>query len=141
MNNVLIADHNVEAACKLADALASLGIITAVAFSEEHAVQAARRCVPDQIFIDLCLPIHGGFSALRALKQLDTLATTKFVALSYVMEPPVTFAIGMAGFDNHLRKPISLPVALNTIVNQLQSRPYVTSSERRIDKQTELRVE
>lgn len=86
--------------------LENAGFEVAQASSGAAGIEAARRCVPDLILLDIQLPTMDGYAVARHLRTNPDLGRVPIVAVtSYAMVGDREKAMA-AGCDGYLEKPI-----------------------------------
>lgn len=113
---VLVADDAKTIADILSMFFKMQGMETAVAYNGEEAVDLARRFEPDLICSDLDMPVMDGYEAARKIRHLNP--EVVLVAISARGEPEDLHRCREAGFDFHLRKPVS-PGELRTMIAEV----------------------
>ncbi len=113
---VLVVDDNEDAARLLADLLTAVGHATAVAFDGPAALETARLYRPDVVLLDIGLPVMDGFEVARRLREEVLVgAPLRLVAITgYGQEHDRARAL-IAGFAQHLTKPVALDAVLAAI--------------------------
>jgi two-component system CheB/CheR fusion protein len=102
-------------------ALRLLGHEVALAFTGAEGLEEARASSPDVIVCDIGLPGLDGYQVARAVRSDRSLAATTLVALTGHVSPEDVRRAMEAGFDLHLRKPLSVE-HLRRILEQLPAR-------------------
>jgi CheY-like chemotaxis protein len=118
---VLLIEDNRDAAQALGMALRLLGYQVSLAFSGAEGLEKARDSLPDVIICDIGLPGLDGYQIARAVRGDRSLAATTLVALTGYVAPEDVRQATEAGFDHHLRKPLSVE-RLQQILEQLPPR-------------------
>jgi CheY-like chemotaxis protein len=77
---------------------------------------------PDVVLCDIGLPDVDGYEVARALRQEESLRSTRLIALSGYAQPEDKLRARDAGFDAHLSKPSPLD-ELNAVVAGAPSGP------------------
>ena len=109
MTTILIAEDNEMNRDMLSRRLEKKGFHTVLAFDGQAGIDAAARCVPDLILMDLSLPVVDGWQATRRLKADVALRQIPVIALSaHAMATDREKALG-AGCDDFDTKPIDMP--------------------------------
>ena len=129
---LLIVDDNRDEADSLAILLGYRGYHIDVAYSANEALEAASRCRPEVLLLDLGLPEMSGYElAARLQDQLDhpvLIATTGFADEAYRRQGEEV------GFEYHFVKPVSvarLRQVLESVVKARRpSRPSPTEAPR-----------
>lgn len=87
--------------------LESHGYSVTVAVDGPSGLEAARRCSPRAILLDIQLPRMDGYAVARALRQIPDLARTPIIAVtSYAMPGDREKALA-AGCTGYIEKPIN----------------------------------
>lgn len=97
--------------------LESAGYGVRVAHDAEDALAAVQAFTPDAALIDLGLPVVTGFELLSQLKQMPTLANTKYLALTAYDTDDIRKRSAAAGFAVHLTKPVRLELLLESLAS------------------------
>jgi CheY-like chemotaxis protein len=112
---VLVVDDNEDAATLMAEALALHGYATRAAFNGAEALEAAAELAPDVVLLDIGLPVMDGYEVARRLRQDGRCAAARLIAITgYGQETDRRRAV-VAGFDEHLTKPVSVSQLVATI--------------------------
>ncbi|RZA22117.1 MAG: response regulator [Lysobacteraceae bacterium] len=77
------------------------------AFDAETGIEAARREVPDLIFLDIVLPGMDGFSALRTLRRDPVTKDVPIIMISGNAQATEQFYVQRIGADDFMKKPFS----------------------------------
>jgi response regulator RpfG family c-di-GMP phosphodiesterase len=72
-------------------------------------LKAAMEFQPDLVLLDVCLPDHSGRDLLRALRAQPPSANLKVIMFSGLATPDDLAGMLLAGADDFLAKPISVP--------------------------------
>jgi signal transduction histidine kinase/ActR/RegA family two-component response regulator len=104
--SILIAEDNHDTADALALYLQLSGNITRVAYSGAEALAIANEWRPEVVLSDIGLPDMDGYALIRAMRGLDGLASTTFVAITGYASDSDKIAAIEAGFDAHMTKPV-----------------------------------
>ncbi len=121
-HRVLVVDDNRDAAEMLADVLGAAGHRACVAFDGPDALRLAPDFHPELAVLDIGLPVMDGYELGRRLRELPTLADLKLVALTGYGQASDRARSHEAGFDEHLTKPVELPV-VEALVRRLLGGP------------------
>lgn len=105
MTHLLVVDDAVDAAETLALWFDALGHAARVAFDGRQALDAARRSMPEVIFMDLDMPVLDGFGAAQAIRASPHADAPFIVALSGQQGSDVQSRTPASGFDCYLHKP------------------------------------
>jgi len=105
---VLIIEDNMDAALTLADVLELDGFEVRVARDGTSGIALARQLKPDVILCDIGLPDVDGYDVARALREDESLRSTRLIALSGYAQPEVELHAEEAGVDAHVSKPAPL---------------------------------
>jgi two-component system CheB/CheR fusion protein len=112
---VLVVDDNVDAAESMAMLARLWGHDVHVAHTGPEALQAAEKCRPDVIVLDIGLPGLSGYDVARQLRQRPDFHRTVLVAVTGYGQDEDRRRSGQAGFDHHLTKPVA-PAALQRVL-------------------------
>ena len=107
---VLVVDDNTDAAGSLATLLQLWGYEAHVAHNGPAALEAARRCIPEIVLLDIGLPGMDGYQVARQLRGLTGLERVLIVAVTGYGQEEDRRRSQEAGFDHHLVKPVDLAV-------------------------------
>ena len=115
---VLVEDSaDIRETCK--DALESLGCEVQVAETGPAGLECILSGKPDVALVDIGLPGMDGFELSRRARAMG--CTVKLVALTGYGSPEDHQRARLAGFDEHLTKPVTIPVLEETLANALAS--------------------
>jgi signal transduction histidine kinase len=115
---VLVEDSaDIRETCK--DALELLGCEVHVAETGPAGLECILSAKPDLALVDIGLPGMDGFELSRRARALG--CTVKLVALTGYGAPEDQQRARLAGFDEHLTKPVTIPVLERAIANTLAS--------------------
>lgn len=125
--SILIAEDNPDSRDALRALLEAYGFHVLEAQNGEEAVRRAIETKPDLVLMDIMMPVMDGLEATRRLRQEKDFPQVPILALTAMAgsrEPAIE-----AGCDDHLPKPIDIPVLLNRIrmwlENGTRSQPAV----------------
>ena len=104
--SILIAEDNHDTADALALYLQLSGNTVRVAYSAAEALTIAKEWRPDVVLSDIGLPDMDGYALIRALRGLESLPNTTFVAITGYASDSDKIAAIEAGFDAHMTKPV-----------------------------------
>lgn len=104
---VLVVDDNVDAAESLALILEMSGYSTVCAFDGPSALDAAERCDPHAIVLDIGLPGMTGYEVAQKLREHSRFRDTMIIAVTGYGQDEDRRKSAQAGFDQHLVKPVS----------------------------------
>ena len=116
---VLVVDDNVDAAEMLAAALSMHGCDVHVAHDGPTALRIAAERRFDAALLDIGLPVMDGYELAARLRELPTVASTRLVAVTGYGQESDRQRAKLAGFRDHLVKPVDLGV-LASIVSTIQ---------------------
>ncbi|HET8734580.1 MAG TPA: ATP-binding protein, partial [Anaeromyxobacteraceae bacterium] len=105
---VLVVDDNEDAAELLAEALRERGHEAHVAFDGPSALALASRVHPRVGLLDLGLPVMDGYELARRLRDQETGRELALVAVTGYGQDMDRRASALAGFAEHLVKPVDL---------------------------------
>ena len=105
---VLIVDDSEDAASLLAEVVSALGHQPRVVHDGTAALDLARRFQPDIALIDIELPVMDGYQLAGLLRREPWAAHLFLVAVTGHAEPSARQQSRMAGFHDHIAKPLDL---------------------------------
>jgi PAS domain S-box-containing protein len=105
---VLVVDDNVDAAQSLAVLLEMSGHAVELAYDGPTAIEAAIRCQPEVVVLDIGLPGLDGYQAAQRIRQHASLKSIVLIALTGYGRDTDRQRSKDAGFDHHLVKPANL---------------------------------
>lgn len=111
--NILVVDDNRDSATSLARILEFDGHTVVTLFSAHEALAFVADSPPDVVLLDIGLPEINGYEVARRLRA-GGFKSALFAATGYGQADDVQRAI-VAGFDEHLVKPIDIPKLLALI--------------------------
>ncbi len=111
---VLIVDDNQDGADALARMFGLMGHHAEVAYGGIKALQLAAHLDPDLVFLDIGLPEIDGYELARRLRRTVKRAT-RIVALTGYGTQEDRRRTSEAGFDEHVVKPVALPIVREII--------------------------
>ena len=126
---ILVVEDNPDGRESLVALLVALGYEVAEAEDGVQAVDVARAFAPRLVLLDLGLPGMDGFAVARALRADARLRDARIVALTGWGAERDRARTAEAGFDDHLTKPVELPV-LRNVLSALASVPVRDASSR-----------
>ncbi len=104
--NIVIVEDMEDSREMLAELLSMQGHHTQVAENGESGLELIRRVTPDLALVDIGLPILNGFEIARQLRSDSTYDCIRLVALTGYGQSSDREAIKVAGFDDHIVKPL-----------------------------------
>jgi PAS domain S-box-containing protein len=107
---VLVVDDNRDAADSLANLLGSLGAEVRIAYDGHAALAAVAEHPPHIVLLDLGMPGMDGFEVARRLADRPQRGEFRLVALTGWGQQTDRERTRKAGFDDHLVKPLQLPL-------------------------------
>lgn len=108
-HRILVVDDQMDVALALSMLLETLGHEVDTASNGPAALHTAAVFQPDVVIIDLGLPQMNGFEVARRLRQSQTAAPLRLIAMTgYSQDEDTDERIQAAGFDSRLLKPIDL---------------------------------
>jgi CheY-like chemotaxis protein len=114
---VLVVDDNHDAADLLAEGLSADGHSPVVAYDGPAALAVAAVFKPHLAFLDIGLPAMDGYELAQRLKQLPGLSGIHLIAVTGYGQASDRMRSKVAGFDEHLVKPIDVQRAAELIVS------------------------
>jgi CheY-like chemotaxis protein len=112
---VLIVDDNEDSANSLALILKLGGHETASVYSASAALECAVSFKPDVVLLDIGLPGMDGYEVAQKMRELPGLRDVRLVAVTGYGRSDDRLRARDAGFDDHLTKPVELPVLEKTL--------------------------
>ncbi|TCG03964.1 hypothetical protein BZM27_44365 [Paraburkholderia steynii] len=101
--SILVVDDNRDTADAIALYFELSGHETRVAYRADEALDIVANWTPDVVLSDIGLPDMDGYELVRALRKLERLQATTFVAITGYADDRT--AALEAGFDTHMPKP------------------------------------
>jgi CheY-like chemotaxis protein len=114
-HRILVVDDNLDAAASLAMLLAAMGHDVDTANDGPGGIAKAATMRPDLVFLDLGMPRMDGLETARHLRALPDGKDMTVVALTGWAQQHDLLRTRMAGFDEHLLKPID-PLELDRLL-------------------------
>lgn len=105
---VLIVDDNRDAAVALASLITELGFEVRTAHDGPEAIEIAREFGPDTALLDIGLPAMDGYTLGTRLRRLHDGAPLRLIALTGYGQVTDRARSLLAGFDQHVVKPVGL---------------------------------
>ena len=115
---VLVVDDNHDAATSLSMLVSLLGHDVRTAFDGVEALDVANEFHPDLVLLDLGMPRMDGYEACRRLRAQPWCARTRVVAVTGWGRDDDRQKTRMAGFDQHLIKPVAPDVITGILTPQ-----------------------
>ena len=106
MARVLIADGNVDAACKLAQAVTSFGHQVETAFDGKAAIAVLQRFHPQIALLDINMSRANGYEVSRFIRSQTWGRTVTIVAITGLPTADNLLPAGASGIDLHFTKPM-----------------------------------
>ena len=103
---VLVVDDNEDALSLLSEALSLQGYQTHTASDPAEALVLAEQVQPDVALLDIGLPVMDGYELARRLRAQRAEDGLKLVAITGYGQPGDRELARLAGFDEHLVKPV-----------------------------------
>ncbi len=106
---VLLVDDEMSSLSSIAEMLLSYGADIEMAVSASDAIAVFKKSRPHLVVSDLGMPVEDGYSLIRKIRQLDRNegGTTAAIALTAYADSESREQALLAGFQEHLAKPIS----------------------------------
>jgi CheY-like chemotaxis protein len=115
---VLVVDDNTDALTLLSKLLEHLGHTVQAAASPREALELAREAPPAVALLDVGLPDMDGFELGRQLRAQPGCERTRLVALTGYGLPSDRERSALAGFEQHLLKPVTSAVLQRTLAGR-----------------------
>jgi two-component system, sensor histidine kinase len=103
---ILVVDDNVDSAESMAVLLRLKGYDVLTLHTGERVLATARGFRPDVMLLDIGLPEMTGYDVARAVRAAPDGAAVKLVAVSGYGRTEDRERARLAGFDEHLMKPV-----------------------------------
>jgi signal transduction histidine kinase len=104
---ILVVDDNVDGADTVALVLRLSGHEVRVAYDPAAALVSCQEHPPDVAVLDIGLPVMDGYELARQMRQLPSMRTAHFIALTGYGRDHDARQSSDAGFAEHLVKPVS----------------------------------
>jgi CheY-like chemotaxis protein len=104
---ILVIEDNVKNLKLVHDVLVYAGYEVVEARSGEEGLEAASRCTPDLVLLDLQLPGIDGHETLRQLRKTGQRPVPVVAVTAFAMQSDRE-QVFAEGFDGYLEKPISV---------------------------------
>ncbi len=130
--NALVVDDNPVNREVLQEALTNMGARIGLANDGTEALIQMRQNSFDIVFMDCSMPVMDGFTATRQWRGEETNARLPIVALTAYAEGAAGEDWKLAGMDDYVMKPFTIPALAATIVRLLPNKlsgALATSSE------------
>jgi len=127
--SILIAEDNPDSRDALRALLEAYGFAVLEAENGHKAVQTAIELQPDLVLMDIMMPVMDGLQATRNLRSSPDFRQVPIIALT-AMAGSRDMAM-QAGCDEHLPKPIDIPILLETIRGLLPATKGLGHGERK----------
>lgn len=112
---VLVVDDNQDAATSLGMLVELMGHEVRTAFDGVQALDLAGEFCPDVVLLDLGMPRMDGYEACRRLRAQPWGARMTVVAVTGWGREDDRHRTQLAGFDQHLVKPVAPDVIASTL--------------------------
>jgi len=113
---VLIVDDDADSADLLVQLLELRGHEVRSVHSASHAVTEAADFLPQVAILDVGLPDMSGYDLAQLLRKSEALAGCKLIAVTGYSGDAVLARCKMAGFDQHLVKPVDLEALARSVL-------------------------
>ena len=122
LRRILVADDNQDSAESMARVLRLMGHEVETAHDGIAAVEAAERCRPDLVLLDLGMPRMNGYDACRRIREMDWGRSMLVIAQTGWGQDEDYSRTKEAGFDGHLTKPTDFDT-LEKLLSSLPIKP------------------
>lgn len=126
VESVLVVEDNERNLKLVRTVLEHAGFDVRAAGTAEDGVAAAVARPPDVVLMDLQLPGHDGYWALRALREHPATRGVPVLAVTALAMAADRHRVEQAGFDGYVEKPISvrdLPGQVRDVIDRRGGRP------------------
>lgn len=127
---VLIIEDNQDAAESLRALLTHFGHQVYLAHDGPAGLEQVAALRPDVVLCDIGLPSMDGYEVARAIRRNEELKGVYLVALTGYARPEDVQRVADAGFDRHLRKPLSLAILQQVLADAPCASPSGEGAER-----------
>lgn len=103
---IILIDDNADSAVGLAQCLQSLGHDLRVSHNGEEGIAAVMSDKPDIVLLDIGLPDIDGYEVAKRLRQDESLANLRIIAMTGYSGEADKNRASLAGFDDYLVKPV-----------------------------------
>jgi len=103
---ILVVDDNLDTANSVAALLKLAGHEVSLAHDGPAALESARATHPEIILLDIGLPGIDGYTVARTLRDDESFAGVRLIAVSGYGQPDDRRRAKAAGFDEHMVKPV-----------------------------------
>ncbi|MDB6153018.1 MAG: histidine kinase [Chthoniobacteraceae bacterium] len=107
---LLIVDDNTDSARSMATLQTRRGHTTRTAFTGPEGLSAAADFLPEVVLLDIGLPGMDGFEVARQIRAMPALSDILLIAMTGYASVQDRDQCRVAGFDEHLIKPVDLAV-------------------------------
>jgi signal transduction histidine kinase/DNA-binding NarL/FixJ family response regulator len=118
----LVVDDNAVNREVLQEALTSMGARTILANDGTEALLQMREHSFDIVFMDCSMPVMDGFTATRQWRGAETGARLPIIALTAYAEGSAGEDWKLAGMDDYVTKPFTIPALAATIIRLLPNK-------------------
>nr|WP_315593575.1 ATP-binding protein [uncultured Cupriavidus sp.] len=116
---ILIVDDSADSADSMAELLTVLGHEARPVYTGLQALDAVRAFAPDVVLLDLEMPDMSGYEVLEALRAAGPTDTAlRVFALTGRSSPEDRRRTGVAGFDAHLVKPLTVEALCKALADR-----------------------
>lgn len=129
--SVLLAEDNPEHQLITRGLLEDCGCRVIEAANGEEAVTLAGLKHPEMILLDLRMPVVDGLEAARRIRLLPGMSGVPMVAYTAIYSYSLTELATVAGFDEYVRKPVSLEMMMELLDRYLPDRPTRADADAR----------
>jgi DNA-binding response OmpR family regulator len=104
----VVVDDKVDTANSIADILTASGFAVWIAYDGVTAIELAKQVEPDVMLVDLAMPSMNGWEVARRCRKLARVNPLRLVAISGLDQDVHRKQSMLAGFDEHVIKPVTL---------------------------------
>jgi two-component system CheB/CheR fusion protein len=115
VRRVLVVDDNVDSLESMALLVRHFGHDVRVAHNGSQAVSTAAETIPEVILLDIGLPGMDGYEVARRIRAIPGLQPCRIIAMTGYGQETDRVRSRLAGFDDHLVKPVE-PETLRKIL-------------------------
>lgn len=118
---IILIDDNADSAVGLAQCLQSLGHDLRVSHNGEQGIAAVKSDKPDIVLLDIGLPDIDGYEVAKRLRQDESLADLRIIAMTGYSGEADKNRASLAGFDDYLVKPVDFTKLLALLNKEIDA--------------------
>jgi CheY-like chemotaxis protein len=126
---ILVVDDHQDSAELLATILEIEGHLTRIAYDGQSAIAYAIEFRPDAILLDIGLPDMNGYELARRLREEESVADSRMIAVTGYSRDEDKQRAAAAGFDHHLVKPVDPDELRRVLASVHRSKEKITGQD------------